>query len=466
MSAHRPRGDHTLMSLLHSRSDDAIALIDVTEQRTLTHGQLAAAVDRRAEQLAGLTGRLAFLGVQPSATAVIDLLALLTVRSTVALLDNSTPADRLTSWCDVYSPEALLGFDTRPDVLVASTPTDPMPESVLIPTSGSTGSPKFVRLSEAGLAANAAQIIEATRMDEGDRALVHLPLYFSYGLSVLTSHLLAGASVVLSTISATRPQFSEQLTEHGVTCLPGVPFSLEMYRRTRLFTRDLPALRSVTTSGGRVPPELIAEIEPLLQERGIGFWAMYGQTEASGRITALPPEELAEAPGSVGYPIPGNRLWISDPDEDGIGQVHLSGPGNMLGYASIRPDLGSTQEPIADLDTGDVGRLDDQGRLWLTGRRQRIAKVYGARVSLDDVEAQLAPLGVLAAIADDNGIGVVCERPDVSARDLERAMGFPPRCVTIIDIVTVPRTGSGKIDYGRLTELIGGSQGRESGGTT
>ncbi len=452
--------------MLHNRSDDAIALIDVIEQRTLTHGQLEAAVAQRADQLAALTGRLAFLGVQPSATTVIDLLALLRVRSTVALLDKATPADRLTSWYDAYTPEALIGFAARPDLLLASTPTEPMPESVLIPTSGSTGSPKFVRLSERGLAANARQIIEATRITEADRALVHLPLYFSYGLSVLTSHLLAGAGVVLSTISATRPQFAEQLSEHGVTCLPGVPFSLELYRRTRLFTRDLPSLRSVTTSGGRVPPDLIAELEPLLTEHGISFWAMYGQTEASGRITALPPEELAQAPGSVGYPIPGNRLWISDPDAEGIGQVHLSGPGNMLGYANSRTDLGSTDELIADLDTGDVGRLDDHGRLWLTGRRQRIAKVYGARVSLDDVEAQLASLGVVAAIADDNGIGVTCDRTDVSARDLERAMGFPPRSITILDVTNVPRTGSGKIDYGRLREQIGDSQGRESGGTT
>ncbi|MCX6434269.1 MAG: AMP-binding protein [Actinobacteria bacterium] len=452
--------------MLHNRADDAIALIDVIEQRTLTHGQLEAAVAQRADQLAALTGRLAFLGVQPSVTAVIDLLALLTVRSTVALLDNSTPADRLTSWCDAYSPEAMLGFDGRPDVLLASTPTEPMPESVLIPTSGSTGSPKFVRLTEAGLAANARQIIEATRIAEGDRALVHLPLFFSYGLSVLTSHLLAGASVVLSTVSATRPQFAEQLAEHGVTCLPGVPFSLELYRRTRLFSRDLPQLRSVTTSGGRVPPDLIAELGPALSEHGIDFWAMYGQTEASGRITALPPEELAEAPGSVGYPMPGNRLSIQEPDNDGIGEVHVSGPGNMLGYATKRADLASTAEPIVDLDTGDLGRLDSRGRLTLTGRKQRIAKVYGARVSLDDVESQLAPLGVVAAISADDGIAVITSNSDVSARDLERAMGFPPRSIRIIGIRPVPRTASGKIDYGRLTLLAGGTSTSHSGGNT
>ena len=179
--------------MLHSRSDDAVALIDAGEKRQLTHAQLEKAVAERADEFAGLTGRLTFLGVRPAATSVIDLLALLRVRATVALLDAATPDERLTTWRDGYLPEAVLGFDTSPDVSWAGPPAAPLPESVLIPTSGSTGSPKFVRLSESGLAANAAQIIAGTRMGEGDRALVHLPLYFSYGLSVLTSHLLAGA---------------------------------------------------------------------------------------------------------------------------------------------------------------------------------------------------------------------------------------------------------------------------------
>lgn len=452
--------------MLHSRSDDAVALIDAGEKRELTHAQLEKAVTDRADEFAGLTGRLTFLGVRPAATSVIDLLALLRVRATVALLDAATPDERLTTWRDGYLPEAVLGFDTSPDVSWEGPPAAPLPESVLIPTSGSTGNPKFVRLCESGLAANAAQIIAGTRMGEGDRALVHLPLYFSYGLSVLTSHLLAGASVVLSTVSATRPQFAEQLAEYAVTCLPSVPFSLEMYRRTRLFTRDLPDLRSVTTSGGPVPPGLITEIAPLLQERGIGFWAMYGQTEASGRISVLPPEEFRAAIGSVGYPLPGVRVWIQQPDTNGVGEVHVSSPGNMLGYATSRADLGATDQPLADLDTGDAGRLDADGRLWLTGRRKRIAKIYGARVSLDDVEAQLAEHGVRAAVADNDGITVFTETDSVSARDLERAMGFPARSIRVLNIQAVPRTPSGKIDYGRLTELVGGEESRHSGGTT
>lgn len=452
--------------MLHSRSDDAVALIDAGEKRQLTHAQLEKAVAERADEFAGLTGRLTFLGVRPAATSVIDLLALLRVRATVALLDAATPDERLTTWRDGYLPEAVLGFDTSPDVSWAGPPAAPLPESVLIPTSGSTGSPKFVRLCESGLAANAAQIIAGTRMGEGDRALVHLPLYFSYGLSVLTSHLLAGASVVLSTVSATRPQFAEQLAEYSITCLPSVPFSLEMYRRTRLFTRDLPDLRSVTTSGGPVPPGLITEIAPLLQERGIGFWAMYGQTEASGRISVLPPEEFRSAIGSVGYPLPGVRVWIQEPDTNGVGEVHVSGPGNMLGYATSRADLGATDQPLADLDTGDAGRLDAGGRLWLTGRRKRIAKIYGARVSLDDVEAQLAEHGVRAAVADGDGITVFTETDSVSARDLERAMGFPARSIRVLNIQAVPRTPSGKIDYGRLTELAGGEESRHTGGIT
>jgi acyl-coenzyme A synthetase/AMP-(fatty) acid ligase len=138
----------------------------------------------------------------------------------------------------------------------------------------------------------------------------------------------------------------------------------------------------------------------------------------------------------------------------------------MLGYATSRADLGATDQPLADLDTGDAGRLDADGRLWLTGRRKRIAKIYGARVSLDDVEAQLAEHGVRAAVADNDGITVFTETDSVSARDLERAMGFPARSIRVISVEAVPRTPSGKIDYGRLTELVGGEKSRHSGGIT
>ena len=360
------------------RDDDAVAVIDADTGRVLTHAALQSAVAARAGTWSGLSGRLAFLGVGRGLVSVIDLLALIRSGATTALLDRSAPPDRLARWVAAYEPEAVLGFDAAPDTPVPADGRPPLPEAVLMATSGSTGSPKFVRLSAAGVVANAEQIVTATRIGEHDRALAHLPLSSVYGLSVVTSHLVAGACIVLSATSATRPQFAAVLAEHAVTSLPGVPFSLEMYRRTGLLSRDLPALRDLTAAGGRVPDDLLAATIDACHVSGRRFWPMYGQTEACGRISVLPADELPDMAGSVGYPVPGTRVWIADADADGRGTVHVSGPGNMLGYATGRADVGAGSDPVADLDTGDLGRLDAAGRLWITGRSQRIVGVAEA----------------------------------------------------------------------------------------
>ena len=442
--------------LLPHRSD-AVAIVDVSSGTSLTHRQLRDAIDVRSRANANLAGRLAFLGVEPRLDAVIELLSLVEVGATVALLDPMTSTETMAHWTDAYRPDSISGFRHSPDRRDSTTAGPPMAESVLLPTSGSTGNPKFVRLSSQALAANAHQIVNATFITENDRALVHLPLYFSYGLSVLTSHLAAGASVVLSTTSATRPAFSAELAQHHVTCLPGVPFSLELYRRTRLISRELPRLRSLTTSGGRVPDTIRDELLPELIERGIEFWAMYGQTEASGRIAVLPPQEALANFGSVGYAVAESRVSLKNIDAEGIGDVHVRGPGNMLGYALRREDLDTGSSPLADLDTGDLGRFDSAGRLWLTGRRQRIAKLYGARVALDDVESQLSTYGVLAAAAQgDRIVVVVAADSTVTTREMERAMGFPPHSITVARVDEVPRTASGKVDYARLSAALEG----------
>ena len=164
-------------------------------------------------------------------------------------------------------------------------------------------------------------------------------------------------SCVLSSESALGPRFAQLVERTCVTTLPGVPFSLELYVRTRLFARGISSLRTVTTSGGRVGKDLLAELQSQLAPAGVGLWCMYGQTEASGRISALPPAELVDAPGSVGRAIPGTQITIEDPDESGTGTVVVHGPGNMLGYAFGAADLGTTSDPVVALDTGDLGQI-------------------------------------------------------------------------------------------------------------
>ena len=445
----------TVRSELLVADDDRPALIEASTGTVIAHAQLRAAVDRRADQLGADRPALAFLGASPTIDRVVDYLALTYLSSTVALLDPSTAAATLDAWIEAYAPEYVAGFEHVADRSVQpGDHPDPADDAVLLPTSGSTGSPKFVRLSAGIVLANASQIATALQIDEHHRAMAHLPLFYSYGLSILNSHLVAGACSVLCDESAIRPEFWQAMTDHSVTSLPGVPYNFEMYRRMRLTTMELPALRDVTQAGGKLAPERIEEFRSAFEERGIRFWIMYGQTEATARISVLPHDRLAGRVGSVGQALPGGELTIVDADAEGVGAVSYRGPNVMQGYAERRADLAQGDQLGGVLDTGDLGRLDDEGNLWITGRAKRIAKVIGTRVSLDDLEAKLAVAGhPVAAVDDDDGVLVFVEGVDDTSglpRSFERILGLPARSVRVRAVEQLPTTASGKIDYQRL----------------
>lgn len=435
------------------------ALIEASTGRVVSHRELGRLVAEHLEELGDVERRLVFLGATPTVVGVVRYLALTAARATVAMLDPRTPDTVLRGWIDSYQPDAIIGFDGRPEVWGTDQdeagPTGG--ESILLPTSGSTGSPKFVRLSFDAVSANARQIVDALGIKSGDRALAHLPLFYSFGLSILNSHLLAGASVVLTGASAVRPEFWNAISEHAVTSLSGVPYSFELFRRMGFAEMSLPSLRDVTQAGGRLPTERITEIHSELDRMAIRFWVMYGQTEATARISVLPAEDLPEHAGSVGFALPGGSIDIVDPDGGGSGEIRYRGPNVMLGYATDRDDLNGMDNTNGILNTGDLGFIDSGGRLRITGRMKRIAKVFGTRVSLDDVEAQLVELGHrVAAIDNGDGLTVFVEAPtDVSrlSRRLEQMLEFPPRSIQAVPIDSIPLTGAGKTDYSALSRL-------------
>jgi acyl-CoA synthetase (AMP-forming)/AMP-acid ligase II len=431
------------------------ALLDGDTGWRCSYAQLAATVRRRADELADYTGGVVLLGAPSSVAPVVDYLALTSVGATVALLDPDTKAETIERWRDAYAADAAWGFtQAAPSFRIAhDTDCGAAEESVLLPTSGSTGNAKFVRLSAANVVANARQIAQALHLDPEQRALAHLPLFYSYGLSVLNSSLVAGACVVLTRASALRPEFWTVMREAAVTTLPGVPYSYEMYRRVGLADMDLPALRHLTQAGGRLATERVLELHRTFAHRGVALWIMYGQTEATARIAVLPATELPEGAGSVGYAIPDGTLTIAEADATGEGEVVYRGPNVMLGYATTRAQLGTGDELGGVLRTGDLGRVDGHGRLHVTGRARRIAKVFGTRVNLDDVERTLARFGTVAAVDADDRIGVFIEgngEPNGLAREMERALDFPPRSVRVFVVDEVPTTPAGKVDYPRL----------------
>jgi len=331
--------------------------------------------------------------------------------------------------------------------------------ALLLATSGSTGRPRLVRQSAHGVAASATAVASALRLEASDVAITSLPLFYTLGLSVLHSHLRAGASVVVAGGGVLDPGFWTAVDRYGVTGITGVPHTYELLARKPWRPASHPSVRTLTVSGGRLPDALVTRFHTTQAEQGGRLFVMYGQTEAGSRICVLPPEQLPAKLGSVGPPVPGMRLSIrSDPDgmdAGGAGEVICHSATVMMGYADDADDLARGDELLGTLATGDHGRLDADGYLWLSGRRSRIGKAYGVRVSLDAVEHVTAALAPAAAVAGADRIMIWCEATgsdqlaEVAAL-VARELRIHRTAITVGALDRLPRRPNGKVDYGAL----------------
>jgi acyl-CoA synthetase (AMP-forming)/AMP-acid ligase II len=322
--------------------------------------------------------------------------------------------------------------------------------AVLLSTSGSTGSPKAVRLSYANLQANARSIAEYLELKPGDRAITTLPFSYSYGLSVINSHLLAGASVVLTDAGLTSREFWTQFQTHTVTSFAGVPFTYQMLQRLNPEKLPLDSLDTLTQAGGKLTPALTEYFCGLAKRRGWRFFVMYGQTEATARISYVPPRALARKIGSIGIPIPGGSMSIA-----ADGELVFAGPNVMMGYADSKDDLAKGDELHGILHTGDLASQDADGYFFLKGRLKRFVKVHGNRVALDALESALedAIHAPVAVTGNDEKIAIhtlMHVSEDAVRQTIRDLFGFHGSTYTITLMAELPMTASGKKDYGRL----------------
>ncbi|WP_433040550.1 AMP-binding protein [Dactylosporangium sp. CS-033363] len=318
--------------------------------------------------------------------------------------------------------------------------------ALMLATSGSTGAPRLVRHSGPAVVAAATAIVKALRIGADDVAVTSLPLFHTLGLSVLHSHLLAGATVVLEPRGVIDPGFWATVDEHRVTAITGVPHTFELLARLPWTPATSPSVRSMSVSGGRLRDDLVRQFNTALP----AFYPMYGQTEAGSRICVLPPEHLPAKVGCVGPPVDGMRLSVTDG-----GEVVCHGKSIMLGYAETAEDLARGDDLGGVLATGDRGRLDADGHLWLSGRLNRIGKAYGVRVDLDAVELAAAALAPAAALAGDDRILVWCEglaavRATEVAAHVGRVLGIHRTAVRVTAIDRLPRRANGKVNYDAL----------------
>ena len=327
--------------------------------------------------------------------------------------------------------------------------------TVLLSTSGSTGSPKLVRLSAACLEANARSIAEYLAIDGADRAITSLPPHYSYGLSVINSHLLSGAALVLTERSVVEPEFRALMQREGVTSLAGVPYQYELLDRLDFLAEPPAQLRTMTQAGGRLAPELVSRFAERADAVGIKFFVMYGQTEATARMAYVPPEVLEGNADAIGVPIPGGAFRLIGEDGSPVtsagmsGELVYTGDNVMLGYATSASDLAAGRV-IDELRTGDLATRDVDGIYRIVGRLSRFIKPLGLRIGLDDVERICREHGYEAAATGTDQllcVRIAAERSsEFSEEALASRLGLPASAVNL-SWGEIPRLPSGKVDY-------------------
>lgn len=426
------------------------ALVDANADRVIDYRELASRVSALATRLRRSRKALVICPCRPDVDTVVAYLASIYAGHAVLLADAERP-ETVPALVEQFKAAYVVGPNQR--VREFEYRQDVHPDlAVLLATSGSTGNAKYVRLSRAAVDANAEQITAALDLDETARAAQSLPLHYSYGLSVLNSHLHARGSVMLSAHSIVTRRFWADVAERRCTGFAGVPYSFTILDRIGFPRMELPALRTLTHAGGRIATEAIVRYATLMDGRGGRFYSMYGQTEATARMSVVPWRHAVEKAGTIGLPVPRGDFEIAD-----NGELIYRGPNVMMGYAQSSGDLALGDVTAGILSTGDIGQRDDDGFYRIVGRMSRFAKIAGYRINLDDVEA-MGGTGPMVAVEHDEQIVIVRERQadGMSAEELSRhlgqSVGLPSRFFRVEDVDALPMTGTGKVDLPAISE--------------
>ena len=401
--------------------------------------------------------------------------------------DRHVPAENETAILTIRDYRLLRSAPEGKDPVLA-------PElRLLLTTSGSTGSSKLVRISGENLDANTASIIDYLKITKEDRPITVLPMQYSYGMSIINAHVMAGAKILLTRYTLMEKRFWERVKEEKCTSLCGVPYTFEMYNRLGLTKMDLPDLKTITQAGGKLSEKRHMQFAQWAAEKGIRFYVMYGQTEASPRMGWLPPERAIDKCGSMGIAIPGGKIDLvdeygnripeqrtimeaspagtkseSDHKNDAVmspvGEIVYRGPNIAMGYAVCAGDLAKGDEFKGVLYTGDMACRDADGFYYIVGRKSRFIKIGGRRIGLDEVEkillAAFPDLELACAGKDDDLHVYVAFSPENKEKTeeltdricycLEEMTGIPNRRISVIRIDEIPRKNSGKIQYSAL----------------
>ena len=453
---------------------DNIAMVDA-DSGSMTYTELAANADRLAEKI----GRrcLVFLSCTNSMESIVGYVGFLRNGIVPVMVSHDIDEDLFQTLFETYHP----GFIWEPKEKACQTAGQTVYEygsyvlkqyeveedytlneelCLLLTTSGSTGSPKLVRQSAKNLLSNTQSIVEYLGIVPEDRAITTLPMHYTYGLSIINTHLYSGATMILTEATLMNKEFWVLLKEQKATTFGGVPYIYDILKKLRFGRMDLPSLRYLTQAGGKLSKEMAEEFNTICIEKGIQLVVMYGQTEATARMSYLPWSKAIEKAGSIGVAIPGGRFELIDVNEqvieesDVTGELVYYGDNVTLGYAESRFDLAKPDERQGRLQTGDMARRDKDGFYYIVGRKKRFLKIFGNRVNLDEVEGLLKKQDIESVcVGEDNHmrIYITDETKESAARQyIVQHTGISNGGFTIHHIEEIPRNESGKVLYSAL----------------
>ncbi|MBK7228615.1 MAG: AMP-binding protein [Ignavibacteriales bacterium] len=459
-----------------------ISLVDTTISKLVDYKELSIEAEKLSEKIKFSKKGLIFLFTTNNSESIITYIASLKSGNAVLLLDEKLNEEIRNGLIENYKPGLIItsnnlesdeythSFDFHSLKYFKRKKTIAIniyPElAVLLSTSGTTGSPKLVRLSYKNIQSNAQSIAEYLSIDETERPITTLPFNYSFGLSIINSHLLKGSTIVLTEKTVFFRDFWNQFNEYKCTSFAGVPYTYTMLKRINFDKMELPTLRYFTQAGGKLSEEFIKHFNEYALNNDKKFFVMYGQTEATARITYVPFEKLSKKIGSIGISIPGGELKImndgveiNNPNE--IGEIVYKGDNVMLGYAETLEDLSKGDELNGELLTGDLGYKDEDGFFYVTGRMKRFIKIFGLRINLDEVQKMVEnhfKISV-ACTGKDELLNILVHSDDhlTEVKVKEEVMKMYKlnfKSLVVKSTNQIPTNINGKYDYKRISEMF------------
>lgn len=456
------------MNFIHNLADfgSQIALLDDTG-KSLSYQDLTKKADILSEKI-GSNKKFVVVKCKNNIKTIIAYIAALRGNHAVLMLDSELDASLSEHLMTHYKPNILLDCSKEGDEIqfqnINSEKQDLHPYlALLLSTSGSTGSPKLVKLTQKNLQTNAASIAEYLQLDHSETPITTLPLHYSYGLSIINSHLLVGAKILLSSHSIVSKEFWRFFKTAEASSLAGVPYTYEMLKRLRIERMELPSLRYMTQAGGKLAPSLVRHFATIAAEKNIRFYTMYGQTEATARISYLPADKVLTKTGSIGIAIPNGKITLEDSSGNIIstpkrdGELIYQGDNVMMGYAETASDLALEDQLNNTLRTGDIAQFDEDGFFYITGRLKRFIKIFGNRVNLEEIEHELGSQGFDCKCIGEDNLLIIATLAEKHHEEIQQYVTqkyhFHHSVIKLFTVTEFPLSSSGKLQYSQLFDL-------------